>query len=122
MTDYSAWTYKNSILIYGSPDGALTNYQVEVTIPYQSFMRSDFGDIRFTLVDGSGYSYYLESYTAFNCYISLKIPSIPRSGNNVQIHIYAGNSEVTTTSNSTTAYSLYDSLTNYVANWSSKYW
>ncbi len=59
LTDYSAWPYKNSILVYGSPDGAQTNYQVEVTIPYQSFMRSDFGDIRFTDIDGNDIPYHL---------------------------------------------------------------
>ncbi len=114
MTDFSAWNYKSSIIVAGSPDGALANYQVEITIPYQSFMQTDFGDIRFTLSDGATeIPYFLESYTASStATFCLNIPSIPQgTSNSVTVVVYAGNNAVTTTSNGSNTYDFFDQLT-----------
>lgn len=105
MTDFSAWGYKTSITITGSTDGDKEDYPVFITIPYQSFMRSDFGDIRFTLQDGTELSYSLEDYTASSSADFLvQVPSLPASPATTTIIIYAGNPTVTTTSDPDAVY------------------
>ena len=105
MTDFSAWGYKTSITITGSTNGDKEDYPVFITIPYQSFMRSDFGDIRFTLQDGTELKYVLKSYTASSTAdFIVKIPSLPASPTVTTIIIYAGNSSVTTTSDPSSVY------------------
>lgn len=109
MTDFTAWKYKTPYSQPGSTDGDKTNYPVPITIPYQSFMRSDFGDIRFALQDGTELSYSLEDYTASSSADFLvQFPSLPASPTTTTILIYAGNPVVTTTSNPNVLCDLYD--------------
>ena len=104
------WTKYQTIPINGSSDGELTNYQVEITVPFQSGMKSDFGDIRFLDSDQiTELSYHLVSYTANTSAIFVvKIPVIPTIGKNIRI--YFGNSTATTTSDPDNVYLLYDDL------------
>lgn len=112
MTDFSVWGYKTSITITGSTDGILTNYPVPVTVAYQSFMKSNFGDIRFALEDGTELSYSLESYTAgSSANFLVKIPSLAASPATVTVVVYAGNPAVTTTSDPTSVCDLFDDFT-----------
>ena len=64
-------------------------------------MQSDFGDIRFTLSDVYINSIlFAKLYLGVSANFILNIPSIPEgTGNSVEIKVYAGNSNVTTTSN-----------------------
>lgn len=112
MTDFSAWGYKAIYPQPGSSDGDKTDYPVPITIPYQSFMRSDFGDIRFALQDGTELSYSLEDYTASSSADFLvQVPSLPASPATTTIIVYAGNSSATTTSDPSKVYLLNDNAT-----------
>jgi hypothetical protein len=104
------WTKYQTIPINGSSDGELTDYQVEITVPFQSGMKSDFGDIRFLDSDMvTLLPYHLVSYTANTSAIFVvKIPVIPTIGKNIRI--YFGNSTATTTSDPDNVYLLYDDL------------
>ena len=116
------WGYRKSHQIVGSTAGAVTNYQVNVTVYYGSGTdskwavylngkcRSDFGDVRFTADDGvTPLPYWIEtkvdgSYAVF----WVRVPSIPASPGTATIYIYYGNSSATTTSNGTATFFFYD--------------
>jgi hypothetical protein len=109
LTDFSDWGYKTSVTITGSTDGALTNYPVPITIPYQSFMRSDFGDIRFALPDGTELKYCIDNLVeGDHCDLLIMFSSLPASPGTVTIVVYAGNPAVTTTSNPDAVYEFQD--------------
>src|SRR4051812_31737316 len=58
----NAWTGRQPITVTGSSVGAQTNYQVKLTVPYVSGMKSDFSDLRFTDADGTTLlNYWIES-------------------------------------------------------------
>ena len=72
------WGYRMPVIISNSGSTS-ANYQVKVTIPYDSDMQSDFDDIRFT--DGNEttpLSHWRESYTTSGTATYwVKIPSVP---------------------------------------------
>lgn len=102
------WSYYKEYEQPGSADGELTDYQVAITVTYiTDKMRSDFGDIRFTLEDLTELSYHLVSYTESDeALFVVKIPTIPTTG--VTIRCYYGNSGATTTSDPENTYDVYD--------------
>lgn len=108
------WTKYQSIPINGSSDGELTNYQVEITVPFQSGMKSDFGDIRFTLEEGTELSYHLVSYDASSALFVVKIPTLPTTG--INIRCYYGNPDATTTSDPENTYEFYDDFNGVAIN------
>jgi hypothetical protein len=110
ITPLSGWSYAGSILIDGCHDGALTDYQVEVEVDYsEDVMRSDFGDIRFTLPDETPLSYHLKSYTTSDSAVFVvKIPSIPAKPSDTTILIHSGKSDATTTSSPSDVYLFFD--------------
>jgi hypothetical protein len=94
LTDFSSWGHKISYSQPGSSDGALTNNYVTITVAYQSFMNTDFSDVRFVLPDGTLLSHNRVSYTASSTAVfHVLIPSIPTNG--IALTIYAGNSSAT---------------------------
>ena len=103
-------TKKGTITVTGSTDGAKTNYPVRVTISYQSFMRPDFGDMRFVGSDGSTFlTYNRVSYTASStATFDVSIPSLPASPSTYILTIYSGNASVTDASNPNTVSLFYD--------------
>ncbi len=112
-------TKKATITMIGSTDGAKTNYPVQVTIPYQSYMRSDFGDIRFVDADGSTIlSYNRVSYTASStATFDVLIPSLPASPSTYILTIYSGNSSVVDDSDPTKVYQFNDDGTGDTSKW-----
>jgi hypothetical protein len=97
------WSYRRPITISNS-GGALTDYQVLVTLDTQSLisagkMRSDCGDIRFTDSNGSTLlNYWIESgCNTASTKIWVKVPSIPASSSKT-IYVYYGNPSATSAS------------------------
>jgi len=113
MSWLTGWQYRKSHIINGSTAGAVTDYQVRITVHYGSGTdsgehvylngkcRTDFGDIRFTADDGTTeLSYWMEKKVDSDYAIFwVKVPSIPASPNSVTIYIYYGKSDALTTSN-----------------------
>ena len=91
---------------------ALTNYQVKLTVAYDSDMQADFDDLRFTTSDQTTQlSYWLESKTdSSTATIWVKIPSLV-SGNNT-IYMYYANASVTTASNGDNTFVFFDDFEN----------
>jgi hypothetical protein len=110
--------------------GAGTNYQVNVTVHYGSGIdsgadvylngkcRSDFGDIRFTKVDGTTLlDYWIESKTngvnaTFWVEIADDLSSVSRT-----IYLYYGNSGVTSTSNGDNTFIFFDDFETNLNKW-----
>ena len=52
----TSWTKRKAVTVTGSSGGAQTNYQVKITVLYDSDMQADFDDVRFTS-SRTGYSW-----------------------------------------------------------------
>jgi len=113
MSWLTGWQYRKSHDIRGSQAGAVTDYQMRITVHYGSGTdsgehvylngkcRTDFGDIRFTSDDGvTELSYWMEEKVDSNYAVFwVRVPSIPKQPKTTTIYIYYGNSSASTTSN-----------------------
>ncbi|BFT94095.1 hypothetical protein MNSC_01030 [Minisyncoccus archaeophilus] len=98
---------KRSIAISNLSGLNLTDYQVSVTIPHDSDMRNDFGDLRFFMSDGTPLSYWLESKTdglVANYWI--KVPLIPSTGTTA--YVKYGNSSMSDQSSGRVVFDFFD--------------
>ena len=90
--DSSDWSYRQEFTVQGSSDGALTNYQMKLTVRKGSgtstgsdvylnnYCKDDFSDIRFTKSDGTTQlDYWVESYTSSSAVVWVELDSIPAS-------------------------------------------
>lgn len=119
----SGWNYRKSHNILGSADGNLTNYQVKITVLYNTTAdedwevnleqgcKTDFGDVRFTTTDGQTLmDYYKNPTHTINGDFAefwVEIPSIPQSSS-ITIYVYYGNETASTTSNGTNTFIFFD--------------
>ncbi len=107
----SSWQYRKPLNIESSVDGTLLNYEKKIVVNYgsgtdsgmnvylDSKCKTDFGDIRFTSLDGVELDYYLiQKIDSDKAVFYVEIDSIPLSGG-AGILIYYGNSSASTTSN-----------------------
>jgi hypothetical protein len=122
----SGWSYRKSHKITGSTAGAVSNYQIPITVHYGSGSdsggdvylngkcRSDFGDIRFTDSDGvTLLPYWVEDKVDGNyAKVWVKVPSIPASPSQATIYIYYGNSSATSASSGADTWLLFDDFEN----------
>ena len=107
---YPSWTKRKSINIYSLE--AATDYQIKVTVPYDSDMLSDFADIRFTDFWGTELSYWLESKTNLStATFWVKVPSI--TVGNTTIYLYYGNSSATSVSDPDNTFIFFDDFESY---------
>jgi len=88
---------------------ALSDYQVELNIVYDSNMNSDFSDLRFTSSDGiTELNYWIESSVpSTSAIVWVKAPSIPALGSS-DIYMYYGNPSATSNSNGEDTFLLFD--------------
>ncbi|MDY6834320.1 MAG: DUF2341 domain-containing protein [Chloroflexota bacterium] len=105
----SGWTRRVPITVDNTLGGALTNYQVEVFLTYDSDMQSDFDDIRFTDSDKvSLLPYWTETYTdSTSGTFWVKIPSIP-AASSMTIYAYYGNPAVASLSDGDATFEFFD--------------
>ena len=134
----TGWSFRKQHTINGTTGGAQTDYQVGIKVYYGSGVdgteivygvtygkvyldsecRTDFGDIRFTNSSGEDeLDYWLETKVDSN-YVQfwVKVDSIPASPNSVNIYIYYGKADATTTSNgpNTAHDNIFDDFENYI--------
>jgi len=102
----TGWAWRKSHEIIGSSAGAVTDYQIRITVHYgagtdsgehvylNGKCKSDFSDVRFTDSDGeTELSYWRETYVDSDYAVFwVKIPNIPTHPNTATIYIYYGNS------------------------------
>jgi predicted ribosomally synthesized peptide with SipW-like signal peptide len=103
----TSWSYRRPVTI-SNPGSGLTAYQVKVDVTYDSDMKSNFDDIRFTDADGSTLLFHWrESYIASaSATFWVKIPSVP-SGNKT-IYMYYGNASASSASDGDATFEFFD--------------
>ncbi len=60
------YDYTNEVL-------ALTNYSVEITVPFESGMQGDFDDLRFSMVNGTKVPYYVSNISGSQANVFVKV-------------------------------------------------
>ncbi|OQB02798.1 MAG: hypothetical protein BWY21_02219 [Parcubacteria group bacterium ADurb.Bin216] len=115
---WTVWVRGNSVsaimpkrkpITITNPSGAvLTSYPVYFTLTYDSDMKSDFGDLRFTASNGTTLlNYWIESkINSTTAKIWVKVPSLPTSG--TTIYAYFGNPSFSEQSSGSGTFELYD--------------
>jgi hypothetical protein len=107
-----SWTKRKPVTIVNTLPASLTGYQVRLNIPYDSHMKSDFSDLRFTDSDGAELlQYWIESNkTSTSAVAWVKVSSIPASGTKT-IYMYYSNPAASTTSNGDATFEFFDNFT-----------
>ncbi len=93
-----AWNRRAPVVMTETSGSTLTDYQVEIVVPYDSDMQPDFDDVRFVGEASNELSYWRDSYTAGDtATFWVKVPNISASGTQT-IWMYYGNPVVATSS------------------------
>ncbi|MDD5703755.1 MAG: DUF2341 domain-containing protein, partial [Dehalococcoidales bacterium] len=103
------WDYRRPVTIDNSVGGTLTDYQVKITVTYDTDMQADFDDLRFTDDNGTSELYYwIESYTAStSATVWVKVPSI-NAASSKTVYMYYGNLSATSSSNGGNTFDFFD--------------
>jgi parallel beta-helix repeat protein len=102
------WPYRKPITIT-STGTALANYQVSVSVAYETEMQADFDDLRFAADDGNTLiDYWLESkIDSVSASVWVEAPTILASGGTT-IYMYYGNPLATSASNGEATFMFFD--------------
>jgi hypothetical protein len=95
----SSWTYRAEVDISGTGT-ALTDYQISLSVPFNSNMETNFGDVRFVSADNTTVlDYWMnDEVVSSSATFWVKVPTIAASGT-TKIYMYYGNTAAATTSN-----------------------
>ncbi len=106
----SSWTRRKTVALDNTANAStLSEYQVQVTVSYDSDMQADFDDVRFTDSDGvTPLSYYLESKTdSVSATFWVNVPTITSSATTT-IYLYYGNSGASSISSGVSVFDFFD--------------
>lgn len=105
----SNWNHRKRIRVQNNDPQAYATTTVKVTVAYDSAMRADFADLRFTLADGLTLTpHWIERAVASTeATVWVRLPSLPASGQSV-LNMYFGNSTATSTSNGSSVFTVFD--------------
>jgi predicted GH43/DUF377 family glycosyl hydrolase len=106
------WGYRKAITVDNMDnENNLINYQVQVSLIYDSAMQADFGDVRFTDSDGATLiDHWLETkIDTTSAIFWVEIPNIPASSNKT-IYVYYGNAGASSSSNGNDAFDIVTSV------------
>lgn len=88
----SSWLKRKPITLTGGASGSQSAYQTKLTISYESSMKSDFSDLRFTKLDGTTLlDYWIETYTASTSATVWVETDTPANTIEADIYMYYGN-------------------------------
>lgn len=104
---YASWAKRQPVTVTNS-GSAQTDYQVKLSITYDSSMNNDFSDLRFTNSSGTALNYWIESkVNGSSATVWVKVDNLAASGNTT-IYMYYGNSSATSESNGNNVFLLFD--------------
>jgi len=106
------WTKRKTITVDNSLNpNSLIDYQVKITVSYDSDMATDFSDLRFSGSDGvTLIPYWIESYVAsVSAVVWIKVPNIPASSTTT-IYLYYGNLNSSSASDGSATFSFFDNF------------
>jgi len=120
----SGWTYRKEVWLGNENNKYLRDYQIKFKVhrntgtdsPPDVFLgakcRADFGDIRFTNMEGNQLSYWIQSVDDDTATIWVKVDKIVYPQDTL-IYIYYGNPEATTTSSGASTWIHYEDWESY---------
>lgn len=114
----TGWGYRKMITITETSGNTLTDYQIKLDVSYDSDMKPDFSDLRFTKDDKvTELNYWIEEYTPFSrATIWVKVPSIPTTG--TTIYVYYGNAGAISNSSGVNTFEFFDDFSaNTISNY-----
>ena len=116
MAWLSGWSARKEIAV-PAVSSEQTDINVEVTITYDSAMKSDFADIRFTDSDGGTELYHFrDKYRAStSALFVVKIPVIPVAGKT--IYLYFGNASASSASDGANTFPFFDDFSGDLSKW-----
>ncbi len=90
----SNWGKRKAITLTGGADGAQTDYQIKLTVTWDSDMQADFDDLRFTKADGTTLiDAWMEDHTAStSATVWVEFPTTPANTVTEDYYMYYGNS------------------------------
>ena len=105
----NSWTRRKLIAVVNNTASALSNYQVQISVTYDSDMQADFEDLRFTSSNGTTLiDHWIETYTAStSATVWIEVPSISAS-DTLYVFMYYGNSGASTASNGDNTFTFFD--------------
>jgi hypothetical protein len=114
----ASWSYRKTITITELSGSTLTDYQIGLTVSYDSDMQSDFADIRFVDSDNTTeLGHWRQSYTASSsATFWVKVPSISASGTK-KIYMYYGNPAANSLSNGSATFDFFDDFSGDLSQW-----
>ncbi|MCU0723802.1 MAG: DUF2341 domain-containing protein, partial [Planctomycetes bacterium] len=96
------WTRRAPIAVSGTAAGALTDFQVRVTVPYDADMNPDFSDLRFSQEDSGAETlipHWFEAVTSSTEALAwVRVPSIPASPGSAALYAYYGRPDAASSS------------------------
>jgi hypothetical protein len=114
-----SWDYRTRVRVENHDNQAYASTAVKMIVPYDSAMKSDFTDLRFTDTDGvTPVPFWIERYTASNeAVVWVRMPSLP-AADIATTFMYYGNSGA---SASSSGLATFDSFDDYEDNNISEY-
>lgn len=111
--------YRKQVRVANNDATAYTDSVVAVTVPYDSDMRSDFADLRFTDGDGTTLtSHWLEKKVdSSEAQVWVTVPNL-NANETTPLYMYYGSSTASSVSSSTAVFSAADDFENGLANYS----
>ncbi len=106
-----SWDYRKKIVVNNPNATSYTNLPVKFSVLYDSSMKSDFSDLRFTDSTGTALiPFFIESYDASaSSTVWVKIPSLPAS-DSATIYMYYGNVAASDASDGDNTFDFYESF------------
>lgn len=114
----TSWTKRKQITIINSLNSnPLIDYQIKLTINYESSMKSDYSDLRFTSSDGQTLiPYWIEEcVNSVSASIWIRVPNIPAYGT-TRVYMYYGNPAATNIANGTATFEFFDDFSGTTLN------
>ncbi len=102
------WRFRQEINISNTA-GDLTDYQVKITVDYDSDMQSDYDDLRFVDANSNNLSYWIENYTSSKATVWVNVTFL-ESNTNTTIYMYYGNPDAISKSNGENTFLLFDNF------------
>jgi len=117
MTWYNAsWSHRKPVTLTGGASGAQTDYQIKFDVTYDSDMKSDFSDLRFTKSDGTTLlNAWIEDYTTSTSAVVWVKTDTPANTVDADIYMYYGNSEASSAWNGSNTFLFFDDFSTSTA-------
>ena len=111
------FTRRKEVIITTGGTSTPADYQVKLTITYESEMQADFDDLRFNTLSGGYIDYWIESYTASTtATVWVELPDAITHPGNDSIYMFYGNTSLQSESNGTDTFVFFEGFETYIKN------